>query len=88
MYVIDVRIENLQSEISTLERINETIDEMVADKVDEAIDAMRMVVDEQLDAIIEEALEEVDLSMMDGMFESDIEGELREDFVDRVRNEF
>ena len=88
MYVLDVRIENLQSEINTLERINETIDEMVADKVDEAIDAMHMVVDEQLEAIIEEALEEVDLSMMDGMFEPDIEDELREDFVDRVRNEF
>ena len=88
MYVIDVRIENLQSEISTLERINETIDEMVVDKVDQAIDAMRMVIDEQLEAIIEEAMEEVDLSMMDGMFESDIEDELREDFVDRVRNEF
>ena len=88
MYVLDVRIEKLESEIATLTRMNETIDEMVVDKVDQAIDAMRMVIDEQLEAIIEEAMEEVDLSMMDGMLESDLEDELREDFVDRVRNEF
>ena len=88
MYVLDVRIEKLHSEINTLERMNDSIDGMVADKVDEAIDAMRMVIDEQLEAIIEEAMEEVDLSMMDGMLESDIEDELREDFVDKVRDEF
>ena len=88
MYVLDVRIEKLESEIATLTRMNECIDEMLTDKVDEAIDAIRMVIDEQLEAIIEEAMEEVDLSIMDGMLESDIEDELREDFVDRVRNEF
>ena len=37
---------------------------------------------------MEDVLGEVDLSMMDGMLESDIEDELREDFVDKVRDEF
>ena len=49
---------------------------------------MRMVIDEQLEGLMEDVLGEVDLSMMDGMLESDIEDELREDFVDKVRDEF
>ena len=43
MYVLDVRIEKLQTEIETLERINNNIDEQVRDKIDETIEAMRMV---------------------------------------------
>ena len=49
---------------------------------------MRMVIDEQLEALMEDVLMEVDLSKVDSMFESDIEDELREDFVDKVRDEF
>ena len=49
---------------------------------------MRMVIDEQLEGLMEDVLGEVDLSMMDGMLESVIEDELREDFVDKVRDEF
>ena len=88
MYVLDVRIEKLQTEIDTLERINNNIEEQIHDKINETIDAMRMVIDEQLEALMEEVLMEVDLSKVDSMFESDIEDELREDFVDKVRDEF
>ena len=88
MYVLEVRIEKLQTEIDTLERINNNIEEQIHDKINETIDAMRMVIDEQLEALMEEVLMEVDLSKVDSMFESDIEDELREDFVDKVRDEF
>ena len=88
MYVLDVRIEKLQTEIDTLERINNNIEEQIHDKINETIDAMRMVIDEQLEALMEEVLMEVDLSKVDSMFESDIEDELRKDFVDKVRDEF
>ena len=88
MYVLDVRIEKLQTEIDTLERINNNIEEQIHDKINETIDAMRMVIDEQLEALMEEVLMKVDLSKVDSMFESDIEDELREDFVDKVRDEF
>ena len=88
MYVLDVRIEKLQTEIDTLERINNNIEEQIHDKINETIDAMRMVIDEQLEALMEEVLMEIDLSKVDSMFESDIEDELREDFVDKVRDEF
>ena len=88
MYVLEVRIEKLQTEIDTLERINNNIEEQIHDKINETIDAMRMVIDEQLEALMEDVLMEVDLSKVDSMFESDIEDELREDFVDKVRDEF
>ena len=88
MYVLDVRIEKLQTEIETLERINNNIDEQIHAKIDETIDAMRMVIDEQLEMLMEEVMMEVDLSQLDSMFESDIEDELRENFVDGVRDEF
>ena len=88
MYVLEVRIEKLQTEIDTLERINNNIEEQIHDKINETIDAMRMVIDEQLEALLEDVLMEVDLSKVDSMFESDIEDELREDFVDKVRDEF
>ena len=88
MYVLDVRIEKLQTEIETLERINNNIDEQMHAKIDETIVAMRMVIDEQLEMLMEEVMMEVDLSQLDSMFESDIEDELRENFVDGVRDEF
>ena len=88
MYVLDVRIEKLQTEIETLERINNNIDEQMHAKIDETIDAMRIVIDEQLEMLMEEVMMEVDLSHLDSMFESDIEDELRENFVDGVRDEF
>ena len=52
MYVLDVRIEKLHTEIETLERINNSIEETVRDKIDETIDAMRMVIDEQLEGLM------------------------------------
>ena len=70
MYVLDVRIEKLQTEIETLERINNNIDEQMHAKIDETIDAMRMVIDEQLEMLMEEVMMEVDLSQLDSMFES------------------
>ena len=73
MYVLDVRIEKLQTEIETLERINNNIDEQMHAKIDETIDAMRMVIDEQLEMLMEEVLMDIDLSQLDTMFESDIE---------------
>ena len=39
MYVLDVRIEKLHTEIETLERINNSIEETVRDKIDETIHA-------------------------------------------------
>ena len=88
MYVLDVRIEKLQTEIESLERINNNIDEQVRDKIHETIEAIRMVIDEQLEMLMEDVLMDIDLSQVDSMFESDIEDELREDFVDKVRDEF
>ena len=88
MYVLDVRIEKLQTEIETLERINNNIDEQVRDKIDETIEAMRTVIDEQLEMLMEDVLMDIDLSQVDSMFELDIEDELRENFVDGVRDEF
>ena len=88
MYVLDVRIEKLQTEIETLERINNNIDEQMRDKIDETIEAMRMVIDEQLEMLMEDVIMDIDLSQLDSMFESDIEDELRENFVDGVRDEF
>ena len=88
MYVLDVRIEKLQTEIETLERINNNIDEQMRDKIDETIGAMRMVIEEQLEMLMEDVIMDIDLSQLDSMFESDIEDELRENFVDGVRDEF
>ena len=88
MYVLDVRIEKLQTEIDTLERINNNIEEQMRDKIDETIEAMRMVIDEQLEMLMEDVIMDIDLSQLDSMFESDIEDELRENFVDGVRDEF
>ena len=65
MYVLDVRIEKLQTEIETLERINNNIDEQMHAKIDETIAAMRMVIDEQLEMLMEEVMMEVDLSQLD-----------------------
>ena len=58
------------------------------DKIDETIEAMRMVIDEQLEMLMEDVIMDIDLSQLDSMFESDIEDELRENFVDGVRDEF
>ena len=88
MYVLDVRIEKLQTEIDTLERINNNIEEQMRDKIDETIEAMRMVIEEQLEMLMEDVIMDIDLSQLDSMFESDIEDELRENFVDGVRDEF
>ena len=88
MYVLDVRIEKLQTEIETLERINNNIDEQMREKIDDTIEAMRMVIDEQLEMLMEDVMMDIDLSQLDSMFESDIEDELRENFVDGVRDEF
>ena len=88
MYVLDVRIEKLQTEIDTLERINNNIDEQMRGEIDDTIEAMRMVIDEQLEMLMEDVMMDIDLSQLDSMFESDIEDELRENFVDGVRDEF
>ena len=47
-----------------------------------------MVIDEQIETLISDVTMEVDLSRVDPMLESDIEDELRENFVDQVRDEF
>ena len=54
----------------------------------DSIEAMRMVIDEQLEMLMEDVIMDIDLSQLDSMFESDIEDELRESFVDGVRDEF
>ena len=47
-----------------------------------------MLIDEQIEMLISDITMEIDLSRVDSMMESDLEDELRETFVDRVRGEF
>ena len=88
MYVLDQRIEELETDLETLKELNDSIDSSIEEKVDETIDGIRMLIDEQIEMLISDITMEIDLSRVDSMLEGDIEDELRESFVDRVRGEF
>ena len=88
MWVLETRIEQLETDLEVLNELNESVDNAIRDKVEETIEAVRMVIDEQIEALISDVTMEVDLSRVDPMLESDIEDELRENFVDSVRDEF
>ena len=88
MYVLDRRIEELETDLETLKELNDSVDSSIEEKVDETIDGIRMLIDEQIEMLISDITMEIDLSRVDSMLEGDIEDELRESFVDRVRGEF
>ena len=88
MYVLDRRIEELETDLGTLKELNDSVDSSIEEKVDETIDGIRMLIDEQIEMLISDITMEIDLSRVDSMLESDIEDELRESFVDKVRGEF
>ena len=88
MYVLDRRIEELETDHETLKELNDSVDSSIEEKVDETIDGIRMLIDEQIEMLISDITMEIDLSRVDSMLEGDIEDELRESFVDRVRGEF
>ena len=88
MYVLDRRIEELETNLETLKELNDSVDSSIEEKVDETIDGIRMLIDEQIEMVISDNTMEIDLSRVDSMLEGDIEDELRESFVDRVRGEF
>ena len=88
MYVLDRRIEELETDLETLKELNDSIDSSIEEKVDETIGGIRMLIDEQIEMLISDITMEIDLSRVDSMLEGDIEDELRESFVDRVRGEF
>ena len=88
MYVLDRRIEELETDLETLKELNDSVDSSIEEKVDETIDGIRMLIDEQIEMLISDITMEIDLSRVDSMLEGDIEDELRESFVDKVRGEF
>ena len=88
MYVLDRRIEELETDLETLKEPNDSVDSSMEEKVDETIDGIRMLIDEQIEMLISDITMEIGLSRVDSMLEGDIEDELRESFVDRVRGEF
>ena len=46
MYVLDRRIEELETDLETLKELNDSVDSSIEEKVDETIDGIRMLIDE------------------------------------------
>ena len=88
MYVIERRIEELESQLIKLNSLRDDIESQKQDTIDMTVDTLRMVISDAIDDLISNNSMEVDLNEIDSEFESDIEDELREDFVDQVRDEF
>ena len=88
MYVIDRRIEELESQLIKLNSLRDDIESQKQDAIDMTVDTLRMVISDAIDDLISNISMEMDLSEIDSELESDIEDELREDFVDQVRDEF
>ena len=88
MYVIERRIEELESQLIKLNSLRDDIEPQKQDAIDMTVDTLRMVISDAIDDLISNISMEMDLSEIDGELESDIEDELREDFVDQVRDEF
>ena len=88
MYVIERRIEELESQLIKLNSLRNDIESQKQDAIDMTVDTLRMVISDAIDDLISNISMEVDLNEIDSELESDIEDELREDFVDQVRDEF
>ena len=88
MYVIERRIEELESQLIKLNSLRDDIESQKQDAIDMTVDTLRMVISDAIDDLISNISMEVDLNEIDSELESDIEDELREDFVDQVRDEF
>ena len=88
MYVIERRIEELESQLIKLNSLRDDIESQKQDAIDMTVDTLRMVISDAIDDLISNISMEMDLSEIDSELESDIEDELREDFVDQVRDEF
>ena len=88
MYVIERRIEELESQLIKLNSLRDDIESQKQDAIDMTVDTLRMVISDAIDDLISNISMEVDLNEIDSELESDIEDELREDFVDSVRDEF
>ena len=88
MYVIERRIEELESQLIKLNSLRDDIESQKQDAIDMTVDTLRMVISDAIDDLISNISIEVDLQEIDSELESDIEDELREDFVDQVRDEF
>ena len=88
MYVIERRIEELESQLIKLNSLRDDIESQKLDAIDMTVDTLRMVISDAIDDLISNISMEVDLNEIDSELESDIEDELREDFVDQVRDEF
>ena len=88
MYVIERRIEELESQLIKLNSLRDDIESQKQDAIDMTVDTLRMVISDAFDDLISNISMEVDLNEIDSELESDIEDELREDFVDQVRDEF
>ena len=88
MYVIERRIEELESQLIKLNSLRDDIESQKQDAIDITVDTLRMVISDAIDDLISNISMEVDLNEIDSELESDIEDELREDFVDQVRDEF
>ena len=88
MYVIERRIEELESQLIKLNGLRDDIESQKQDAIDMTVDTLRMVISDAIDDLISNISMEVDLNEIDSELESDIEDELREDFVDSVRDEF
>ena len=88
MYVIERRIEELESQLIKLNSLRDDIESQKQDAIDMTVDTLRMVISDAIDDLIGNISMEVDLNEIDSELESDIEDELREDFVDQVRDEF
>ena len=88
MYVIERRIEELESQLIKLNSLRDDIESQKQDAIDMTVDTLRMVISDAIDDLISNISMEVDLQEIDSELESDIEDELREDFVDQVRDEF
>ena len=88
MYVIERRIEELESQLIKLNSLRDDIESQKQDAIDMTVDTLRMVISDAIDDLISNISMEVDLNEIDSELGSDIEDELREDFVDQVRDEF
>ena len=88
MYVIERRIEELESQLIKLNSLRDDIESQKQDAIDMTVDTLRMVISDAIDDLISNISMEMDLSEIDSELESDIEDELREDFIDQVRDEF
>ena len=87
MYIIDERIEKLESKLIKLHNLKDDIESHKQDAIDMTVETIRNFISDSIDDMISNISMEIDLQEIDSELEHDIEDELREDFVDQVRDE-